>query len=116
MAVVIVLGLTTHVVGGGQLADLAGDALYAVMIYLVVAFVFARLNVFIVGASALAVCTLIEVFQLTGLPGLWAESFWPVRLILGVGFDALDLAAYAAGVVIASVCDLGLKSVSPHRG
>ena len=115
-AVVIVLGPTTHVVGGGQLADLAGDALYAVMIYLVVAFVFARLNVFIVGASALAVCTLIEVFQLTDLPGLWAESFWPVRLVLGAGFDALDLAAYAAGVVIASVCDLGLKSVSPRRG
>lgn len=107
-AVIIAVGLTTHVVGTGPLADFAGDALYAVMVYLVIACVFPRARVLAVGFSALAVCTLIEVFQLTGLPALWAESFWPVRLVLGAGFDARDLIAYAVGAAVATVCDLAV--------
>lgn len=108
VAVVIAAGLTTHLVGGGPMTDFAGDALYAVMIYLVIAFAFPRASVLVVGFSALAVCAAIEIFQLTGLPATWAESFWPIRLVLGVGFDALDLIAYAVGAVLATLCDLAL--------
>lgn len=107
-AVTIAVGLTTHVVGSGPLADFAGDALYAVMVYLVIACVFPRARVLAVGLSALAVCALIEVFQLTGLPAVWAESFWPVRLVLGAGFDPIDLIAYAVGAVLTGVIDLPL--------
>lgn len=109
---VIAVGLTTHFLGSGRLADLTGDALYAVMVYLVIAFVFPRTSVLVVGISALAICTAIEAFQATGLPAAWSEAFWPARLILGAGFDALDLVAYAAGVVTATMCDLALRSRS----
>lgn len=105
-ALVIVAGLAVHLLGSGPVADFAGDALYAVMIYLVIAAVFARAASWLIGTAAVVVCALIEVFQLTGLPGVWAEAFWPVRLVLGAGFDARDLIAYAVGVVVATTCDL----------
>ena len=106
---VIAAGLVTHFVGSGPTADFAGDALYAVMIYLVIAIAFPRAAFWIVGATALALCTLIECFQLTGLPALWAQSFWPVRLVLGVGFDVRDLVAYAVGAGAAPLVDLALS-------
>lgn len=103
---VVGAGLVTHISGTGPIADFAGDALYAVMIYLVIAIAFPRAAFWLVVATALALCTLIECFQLTGLPGLWAESFWPVRLVLGVGFDARDLVAYAGGAGAATLVDV----------
>ncbi|WP_311259672.1 DUF2809 domain-containing protein [Microbacterium sp. WCS2018Hpa-9] len=106
---VVAAGLVTHIAGSGPVADLAGDALYAVMIYLVIAVAAPRTAFWIVGVTALALCTLIECFQLTGLPGLWAESFWPVRLVLGVGFDVRDLAAYAVGAGAATLVDAALS-------
>ena len=107
-ALTIAVGLAAHLLGSGPLADLAGDALYAVLVYLVMAFVFPRASMLRVGLSALGICVLIELFQLTGLPAELAAAFWPVRLVLGAGFDALDLVAYAAGVVLATVCDIAL--------
>lgn len=106
---VIAVGLATHLLGSGPAADLLGDALYATMIYLLVAFVSPRMRIPAVGTVALLICTLIEVFQLTGLPAAWAASFWPVRLVLGVGFDALDLVAYAVGAAAASAVDLAFR-------
>lgn len=116
-AATIAVGLTTHFLGSGPFADLAGDALYAVMVYLVIAFVFPRTSVLVVGLSALGICVLIELFQLTGLPAVWAESFWPIRLVLGAGFDAVDLIAYAAGAGFAAACDLALtrRARAPRR-
>lgn len=108
-ASVIAAGLLTHVLGSGPLADAAGDALYAVMIYLAIAVALPRASVIAVGAGALVLCTLIEVFQLTGLPALWAQGFWPVRLVLGVGFDATDLVAYAAGACAAALVDAAVS-------
>lgn len=107
--VVIAAGLLIHLRGAGALADRTGDALYAVMVYVALAIVFPRAGVVVLGAGALTVCALIEVFQLTGLPALWAQGFWPVRLVLGVGFDAGDLAAYAVGTGAAAAADLVLS-------
>ncbi|WP_447913964.1 ribosomal maturation YjgA family protein [Microbacterium phyllosphaerae] len=116
-ALVIVIGLAVHLIGSGPVADFAGDALYAVMIYLVIATVFARARSWVVGTAAIVVCTLIEVFQLTGLPGVWAEAFWPVRLVLGAGFDARDLIAYAVGAIAATVWDpAARRRALPGRG
>ena len=116
-ALVIVIGLAVHLIGSGPVADFAGDALYAVMIYLVIATVFARARSWVVGTAAIVVCTLIEVFQLTGLPGVWAEAFWPVRLVLGAGLDARDLIAYAVGAIVATVWDpAARRRALPGRG
>ena len=108
-ALVVAAGLVTHFVGSGPIADLVGDALYAVMIYLFIAIAFPRAAFWVVGVTALTLCTLVECFQLTGLPGLWAESFWPVRLVLGIGFDARDLAAYAVGAGVATLVDVAVS-------
>ncbi|WP_334151934.1 ribosomal maturation YjgA family protein [Microbacterium sp.] len=108
VALTVVVGLTTHVLGSGPLADLAGDMLYAVMVYAALAFVFPRASVLVVSLSALGICALIELFQLTGLPAVWGETFWPIRLVLGAGFDAVDLIAYAAGAGLAAASDLAL--------
>jgi hypothetical protein len=107
-ALTVAVGLTTHFLGTGPLAGIAGDALYAAMVFLVIAFVFPRASVLVVALSALGVCALIELFQLTGLPAVWGETFWPIRLVLGAGFDAVDLIAYAAGAGLAAACDLAL--------
>nr|WP_314842474.1 DUF2809 domain-containing protein [uncultured Microbacterium sp.] len=106
---VIALGLTTHAVGDGPVADFTGDALYAVLVYLIVALVFPRARSAAIGLTAAALCSLIEVFQLTGLPSRWAEVFSPVRFMLGVGFDARDLLAYAVGAALATACDLAVR-------
>jgi hypothetical protein len=118
VALTVTVGLTTHFLGSGPVADLAGDALYAVLVYLVIAFVFPRASLLLVGLSALGICALIELFQLTGLPAVWAEGFWPIRLVLGAGFDARDLIAYAVGTGLATVSDLALThhARAPRRG
>lgn len=113
--VVVATGLTVHLVGSGPVADVVGDVLYAVLIYLVIAVAFPRARVWVVGASAAAVCAAVELFQLTGLPGQWAESFWPIRLVLGVGFDARDLVAYVAGAAAAAGGDLALHALARRR-
>lgn len=105
-AAVIAAGLTTYLVGSGPVAGLLGDALYAVMVYLGWAFLLPRSRAFVIGSYALAFCTVVELFQLTGLPALWAEAFWPARLVLGAGFDPLDLIAYALGAGLATAGDL----------
>lgn len=107
-AAVIAAGLTTHLVGSGPVAGLLGDALYAVMLYLVLAFLLPRSRALVIGACALALCAVVELFQLTGLPSLWANTFWPVRLVLGAGFDPLDLIAYALGAGLTTAGDLVL--------
>jgi hypothetical protein len=110
IAVLVVgVGLATHFAGTGPVADGAGDALYAVLIYLLIAAVFPRAGSWVVGATALATCTLIELFQLTGLPAAWGEAFWPARLVLGVGFDVRDLIAYGVGACAATLIDSALN-------
>lgn len=113
---VIAAGLATHLLGSGPAADLLGDALYAVMVYLLIAFVSPRMRIPVVGTLALLLCALIEVFQLTGLPAAWAETFWPVRLVLGSGFDALDIVAYAVGAAAASAGDLAFRRLPRAAG
>lgn len=96
--VTIVVGLCVHAVGSGYAGDAAGDALYAVLIYLLAAIVVRR------GAwvPALAWCIGVEFFQLTGWPAAWG---FPWTLLFGSGFAWADLAFYALGVGVAACVD-----------
>lgn len=109
LVAVVVLGLTTHFVGSGPVADFAGDLLYAAMLYLLVAFFVPHLSTVVLGTVAVISCALIEVFQLTGLPALLASSFWPTGLILGTAFSPLDFVAYLAGAAGAAAADLAAR-------
>ena len=106
--IVIGLGLATRssLVTQPFIQSHAGDALWALMIYLMIAFLFpkARTAFLIVGATTF--CLVIELSQLSTHPWLVAgrENRFGA-LILGRGFLAIDLLRYAAGVLVGGLID-----------
>lgn len=96
----VILGLAVHFLAAGDFASLVADALYTVLVYLVLAFLFPRAGRHWVALAAFAVSALIELAQLTGVPAQLAVSFPPSRLIFGTTFSAPDLVAYAVGALV----------------
>ncbi|SDQ89806.1 DUF2809 domain-containing protein [Arthrobacter crystallopoietes] len=91
--------------GSGTWTNHTGDALYAVLIYLLVAAVASRNPSVLISAAALAVCTAVELLQLSPLPAALGEIFPPARLVFGTTFGMLDLVSYATGVLAAGLLD-----------
>ena len=87
----------------------AGDALYAVLIYVLVAFCTPRARVGTVAAAAFGICAGIELFQLTGVPAALGQAFPPARLVLGTGFLWSDLVLYGVGVAAVALVDAALR-------
>jgi len=83
----------------GALAQYSGTALYASVIYAGVLLVAPGTKPLVAGAAAIAFCWFVEFLQLTGLPAELSQRSVPARLVLGVQFDATDLAWYAVGVL-----------------
>jgi Protein of unknown function (DUF2809) len=92
----------------GALAQYSGTALYAAMIYAGVFLLVPGAKPWAAGAAAIAFCWLVELFQLTGLPAELSERSLVARLVLGVQFDARDLAWYAVGVLPLAVLHAAL--------
>ncbi|RFA16099.1 hypothetical protein B7R22_04355 [Subtercola boreus] len=103
--VTIVAGLSVHTQATGAPGDIAGDALYAVLVYLVVAVIAPRVHPVRVGLVALVLCAAVELFQLTGVPLSIASTFPPAALLLGSTFSPVDLLAYAAGIAVVTALD-----------
>lgn len=83
-----------------------GDALYAVMIYWLVALAHPRGGLVRSGTFALAICFAIECLQLWQPPWLQAIRATTIgHLVLGSHFHAPDLLAYAIGVPAAMAID-----------
>jgi hypothetical protein len=104
-------GLLTTAVGPRVLAvaaDPLGDALYAALVYVVLAFAAPRTRRTVLLVVALSLCGLVEVAQLTGVPAALVEVWSPLRYLVGTRFDAVDLLAYALGAVLAALVDGGL--------
>ncbi|MQY08959.1 DUF2809 domain-containing protein [Actinomadura macrotermitis] len=95
-------GLGVHRLVPGDVGGYLGDALYAVLIYLLLLFARPAAAAPRLWAAATAVCWLIEAAQLTGWPAELSEKSVLARLVLGSGFNAGDLAAYAAGAAAAA--------------
>ncbi len=111
----VALGLSVRTFSDGAWTGPVGDALYAVLIYLLVAILLpGKPRVQVVGA-AMTACLLIEVFQLTGLPAELARSWPPIRLVLGTTFGVADLFAYAAACVLAFAVDRTLSNAVTLR-
>lgn len=102
----VILGLAVHFLVAGDFASLVADALYTVLVYLVLAFLFPKAGRHWVALAAFAVSALIELAQLTGIPAQLAVSFPPSRLIFGTTFSAPDLLAYAAGALAVWAVDV----------
>ncbi|GHS86014.1 hypothetical protein AGMMS50218_04990 [Actinomycetota bacterium] len=108
--VVVVAGVVVTRVGTGTAADLAGDALYAALVYLVLVAAAPWWRSRTVGAVAVALCWAVELAQLTGLPADVVGWWSPARYVLGTTFGWWDLVAYAVGVAVTLAVD-----VSVHR-
>ncbi len=104
---IVVIGLVVTRVGSGTAADLAGDVLYAVLVYLLVAAVVPRWRSRTVGVVAVALCWAVELAQLTGLPADLVARWPSARYALGTTFGGWDLVAYAVGVALALAVDTG---------
>ncbi len=115
--VTIAIGLAVHAGPlplGPRLRDATGDGLWAVMMvwWIGVALPFTR--PVIRAALALAVCFAVEFSQLYRVAWLDAiRATRPGQLVLGSGFDARDLAAYALGVLVAFGIDRLLHRAAP---
>lgn len=88
------------------LGKFPGDALWALMVYLGVAWLAPRARPLRVAAVALAVCWLVEASQLYRTPWLDALRATTLgHLALGSTFVWLDLLAYAVGVAAGAWLD-----------
>jgi ABC-type uncharacterized transport system permease subunit len=112
---VVGAGLLVHARVGGDIGDILGDALYAVLIYLLITCALPRLPIGWVAAAAIVVCSSIELLQLTSMPRDGAELFPPIALVLGSGFDPRDLVVYAGAVAVVALIDGTVRSLARRR-
>ncbi|WP_460782258.1 ribosomal maturation YjgA family protein [Microbacterium shaanxiense] len=112
---VLVAGLLVHRFGSGDIGDIAGDALYAVLVYLLFAIVLTRSARSLPAALAIIFCTAVEFLQLTELPRTWALAFPPSALVLGSGFAQRDLLVYPASVLLAMIVDVAVSRRARRR-
>lgn len=101
----VVLGLSIRTFSDAAWTGPAGDGLYAALVYVLVAILIPSKPKVLIAAAAFAVCVMIELFQLTGLPAELGESWPPLRLVLGTTFGTADLLAYAVGTAVAYAVD-----------
>lgn len=110
----IVVGLLVHR-GGTMLSpearDVLGDALWAAMITWWVGAVAPGTRLFTRVVIAYAICAAVELSQLYHTPTLDAIRDTTLgQLVLGSGFDARDLVAYAAGVAAAVLLEMTARA------
>jgi hypothetical protein len=103
---VIALGLVSRrwPIGVPLYDDALGDALYAVMVYLVIVIVFPGRRVLNVALAAAAICLAIELFKFTGYPHAW-RRFTISRLVFGTSFGVHNLMRYAVGIAVIAAMD-----------
>jgi Protein of unknown function (DUF2809) len=117
---VVAAGLLIHYTWVGATADFLADALYAVLVYLVVMFVAPRIPPTTTAAIAYGICVLVELAQLTDGPAAVAAIFPPAVLVLGNTFALVDLVAYAVGLAFAVACVLSsrrllMRAIKPEK-
>ncbi|MES2176601.1 MAG: DUF2809 domain-containing protein [Gemmatimonadota bacterium] len=103
------IGLAVHFGGHGLpggLRDPLGDALWAAMVYWIVSALSPTASPLGRSLAAIAFSYVVEFSQLYHSP--WLDGLRATvlgQLVLGSGFDARDLPAYAVGVAIAATID-----------
>jgi hypothetical protein len=105
----IVLGLTVHETVDTPAGAFAGDALYAVLVFVLVALLAPRASSTVAGGVAFAICAAVELLQLTGVPAQLSATIPGVELVLGSTFQGTDLLAYAIGAGLAAAVDARLR-------
>ena len=105
----IALGLAVHQFGTGlgpSARDVAGDALWAIMMTWWVSALYPNARLWLRGGSALAICFAVETSQLYHTPALDAmRGTFIGNLTLGSGFDPRDFLSYTLGVLVAALLE-----------
>lgn len=109
---VIACGLLTRadVPLPGLLRTYGGDTLYAVLVYVLLAFLAPARPPLQLGVAAALACLLVELSQLLDVG--WLNALRANRLgalVLGRGFVWTDLACYAVGAAVAACAELLLR-------
>ena len=97
---VVPVGLVARFLLDGWAGNATGGALYAILVYLLVAVVAPHWRPRTVGVLALAISCAVELLQLTPLPRDLAAVAPPVGLVFGSTFVPSDLVAYLLGVAV----------------
>jgi hypothetical protein len=103
-----------HLQSSGRLEQDTGTALYAAVVYLGVVFIRPRINAYLAGVIALAVCWLVEAAQLTTIPATLSSYSPAIRLLVGAHFDWHDVAWYPVGIAPLVVIHRFLRKGVPH--
>ena len=88
------------------LYDYLGDALYALMFFFIIGFVFPKFSTIKVALIALSFCFAIEISQLYHAE--WIDTIRQTRiggLVLGFGFLWSDLLSYTFGVITGALLE-----------
>lgn len=116
-ALTIAAGLASRKFPGllpAVLGKYPGDALYAVLIYWLVALVLNPPGLVRAAGFALGFCFAVELLQLWQTPWLLAIRANPFgHLVLGSHFHAGDLLAYAIGVLLAAALEAASLNLRP---
>jgi len=113
IALTIVLGVLSRLVPTGWVVidKYFGDALYAVLIYLLIRLVNPKATVVSIVLVSGLIVVAIECFQLTLIPLRLSQSVnlfeRTVAVVLGTKFNWLDILAYAVGVAVIGLLDKG---------
>ena len=92
------------------LAEYSGDALWALMLFLLVSTLLAGRPVLVRTAISLALAFLVEISQLYHAP--WIDSIRQTTLrglVLGFGFLWTDLVCYSVGIATGSLTEWGIR-------
>ena len=117
---VIAIGLASrrgYVPFPAVLGNYPGDALWAWVVLLCVAWVRPSIARTKLASWSLVIAFAIEFLQLYQAP--WMQALRANKLaylVLGNGFDPLDLVAYVAGIALGLVVDRGWESARLRRG
>jgi hypothetical protein len=93
----IATGLAARAWLSGLAAKLAGDALYTVLLYVVVLLVSPATRPLRASAIALGLSVAVELFQLTPYPAWLSSKHMLLRLVFGTTFGFVDIAGYVVG-------------------
>ncbi|MEU9837151.1 DUF2809 domain-containing protein [Streptosporangium sp. NPDC048047] len=116
VVVTVAAGLGVRALTGGWFGKYAGDALYTVLVHALVVAAVPRVSPFRAAACALAFSWAVEFAQLTPVPAALSEASVLARLVLGSTFGAVDLAAYAAGALLAATAHTAAVAVHARHG
>jgi uncharacterized protein DUF2809 len=111
LAVAVAVGLGLRATTDGTIAKVGGVALYGTMIYAVLLMLRPRTAPPWAAVGACLACWAIEFAQLTPFPAAASRQSTLARLVLGSTFNAPDLVAYPAGILLATAIHLGLRQL-----